>query len=237
MNRGILKYQSLTFDMIDNLAINLEANPTVINFADNINGIVTNIPSFSTVLVSKDGDIDRAIAYIYDNAFHFAGLTRSNIKRVIVDSSIYDKFLERVSQRFSHQETLDTQIKSTHTTNQLELLLSEAIAEGADLVVGDTSFNETQSKTILKDIESKMRIYQKNFYGPVLLIAKCNFENIDELQHYVKTQPSKGILVFADKELNISSDRSIIYRNTNNTVNSVYDDFPMIDFMVKKYFQ
>lgn len=235
LNHGLLHYQSLSFELIDNLSIELEKDPIVINFADNVKGVISNIPSFSTILVNKDGDIDRAIAFAYENAFNFAGLMKSNIKRIIIDKPIYDIFIERVLQRFKHLETPNTEIKSSHTTNQLELLLSEAISEGADLLIGDTNFNESQSKTILKDIDYKMRIFQKNFYGPVLQLVKANFDNTAELSLIVKSQPSKGLLVFSEAEMIFESDREMIYRKYGSQSNSILDDFPMLEFMIKKF--
>lgn len=196
------EYESLRFFDVEEFTLSQGRGTLTLNFSESINGIYANIPTFSTVVVSKHADIDFALAYILNHAFSFAGLKNSNIKRVILDKECEQTFLDKLSNRI--QFGIDTnlsQITSQIFIDKMQQSILEAISDGAELFFGTPEFiaKSYPQNLILNKITPNMSIFQKKIYGPLLMILTTDFE-MSQLEMVLKKQPSKGIIVFGDEQ-------------------------------------
>jgi hypothetical protein len=194
-----LKYQNLTIENAEDYAFSVHDDVMILNFADSYKGIKTTVPSFSTAIVDKNSDLDYVMAYILANAFSFAGMKKSNLKRIIVDESIKDVFEQKIFNRMAAiSEINSAKITSHRFKEQIHEIVSEAISEGADLILGGDNFDVDNFRNIiLNNVTREMRVFQKSFYGPVLQLSYCSFEP-RPLSKMIMQQPSRGIVVFTN---------------------------------------
>lgn len=237
-----LSYQNLKFLNIDEFNFNPAEKIQIINFSESFRGIKSTIPSFSTAYVTKNADLDYAAAYITEHAFTFAGLKKSNLKRILIDSEIFDNFSKKLARRLSNDSlTNGSTLRSKKLTEEIHQLISEAISDGADLLHGDGILenNEQPVNVILSRVQPDMRIYQKKFFGPVLLLT-CVEHNTEEFNKSIKVQPSKGIVVFDNDKgdlqtLNLPKDFIYAKRSVKNKAEEidVLEEHPSIEYFLQ----
>lgn len=222
-NLTYLRYQNLILADIDEFNSSKYPEALVVNLSDSYKGIQNNIPAFSTAVVSDTADLDYVMAYILQNTFAFAGLKKSNLKRIIIDETRKKEFQEKIHIRLKSVDPINpAKIKSRNLKDEIHKLVSESIAEGANLIVGGEDFESDYYKNIVLDeVPKEARSFQKNFYGPVLLLTYSDF-GPQNLKDVIKQQPSNGIVVFTN-DLKFIDMHSIAF-STSQYVLRPYDD-------------
>jgi hypothetical protein len=217
-NVNYIRYHNLSFENVEDYKIPEGKLNNVLNFSDGIKYGSNNIPSFSTAIITDDCDLDYVLAYVISNAFSFAGMKSSNVKRLIVDESIKDRFRTKLKNRFPAISVAnESKIRSENIRKQIHSLISDGISEGAELIFGNSDYSkDNYSNIVFDNVGKDMRIFQKSFYGPVLLITYTAFDQDENgsLKKNIKQQPSKGILVFSNKdlaEINMKSGKEYIF--------------------------
>ncbi len=143
-------------------------------------------------IVFDDADLDQAIKGAVAGIFAASGQTCVAGSRLLVQESIHDAFLERLTTfiadvRFGHPSDPKTQIAPISTRPQLEKIKSYvgiAKREGARLVAGgEPASVEGYPKglffkpTIFADVTNDMRIAQEEVFGPVLSVIRFKDED------------------------------------------------------------
>lgn len=197
-NLEYLEYQNLVFINAEDFNLKKNKKSEVFNFSESVKGLRSTIPSFSTAIVTSSSDIDYALAYVFANAFAFAGLKKSNLKRIIVDTSIKEEFRLKLESRLTGLDAFNSsRIRSKKIRKDIHELISDGISDGANLIVGESDFeSDSYSNVILTDVVRESRIYQKKFFGPVLLVSFVDFSDKEELEGYLLQQPASGVVVF-----------------------------------------
>lgn len=203
-----LKYQNLTLHNAEDYTFPVH-DVFILNFSDSYKGIKSNVPAYSTLVVDKNSDLDYVMAYVFANAFSFAGMKKSNVKRIIIEESLREDFERKINSRLSAVNDINAaKIRSKRLKTQIHEIVSEAISEGADLLVGGDDFEVDNYKNIiLNNVTHDMRVYQKNFFGPVLQLLYTSYDP-KSLAKVIRQQPSKGIVIFTDDNKFIDLHRS-----------------------------
>ncbi|MBB1269411.1 aldehyde dehydrogenase family protein [Shewanella sp. SR44-3] len=140
---------------------------------------------FADVLDHEDSYLDKAIEGML-LAFFNQGEVCTCPSRVLVQESIYDKFIEKVIQRaktIKQGDPLDTdtQVGAQASKKQFDKILSYLEIgknEGAQVLLGGDLLQQSGSQsqgfyinpTILKG-HNKMRIFQEEIFGPVIAVT------------------------------------------------------------------
>jgi aldehyde dehydrogenase len=140
---------------------------------------------FSDVMEHEDSYLDKAIEGML-LAFFNQGEVCTCPSRVLVQASIYDKFIEKVIARAKtikqgHPLDTDTQVGAQASKEQFDKILSYLEIgknEGAEVLLGGAALKQTGSQaqgfyispTILKG-HNKMRVFQEEIFGPVIAIT------------------------------------------------------------------
>ncbi len=194
-NKNVI-FNDVQFVHIDNLKDQNLSQNLIFNFYDDIEQNKQNIPNFSTGIICNDADLDYTINYVLSSVKYFAGLSKSSLKRLIVDASIYEEFLSRLKSKISLiSSSVKSKIISKNFKDTINELYAGAIADGADILIGGNIYSDDLEITVLKDINIDMRIYQKDFFGPFLLILQVDSIGSD-IESLLNLQPSEGILLF-----------------------------------------
>jgi gamma-glutamyl-gamma-aminobutyraldehyde dehydrogenase len=143
------------------------------------------------IVFSDAPDLDRAAAVAASGIFRNSGQVCVAGSRLLVQASIYDRFLDRLTAataklRVGDPLDLANDIGAVCDANQLAKNLrfvDEAAREGAHLVAGGGRILEEtggyyMEPTIFSDVTSAMRLARDEVFGPVLAVMR--FEDEEE---------------------------------------------------------
>ncbi|HLD27278.1 MAG TPA: aldehyde dehydrogenase family protein [Patescibacteria group bacterium] len=139
------------------------------------------------VLVMEDADLDLAAEAVVSGAFTIAGQRCAATSRVVVHSSVYDQFLEKLVNRTKTLKVGPADDESSYITpiiNQKQLAqiakyVEEAKTAGAEVLTGGEILTKGEysngfyfAPTILINVKPKDKIFQEEVFGPVAVVVK-----------------------------------------------------------------
>jgi len=142
-----------------------------------------------TIIVDADGDLDAAVDGVTASAFGFNGQKCSACSRVIVESSIYDTFCDRLKERVE-KLTIGTPADNFQTGPVINEVARKrvldyiAIGKSEGKLLTGGSAIETAAggyyiaPTVFIDVAPTARLAQEEVFGPVLAVIRS--ENFDD---------------------------------------------------------
>jgi betaine-aldehyde dehydrogenase len=142
-------------------------------------------------IVFADADFDTAVDYALNAVFFHAGQVCSAGARLLVQSSIHDRFVEAVVEQAKHirlgngfdEKTQMGPVISAEHLASIERYIQTGIQEGAKLVLGGKRPTDPELQkgffiepTIFTNCHTKMKIVQEESFGPVLTVEKFDTE-------------------------------------------------------------
>jgi betaine-aldehyde dehydrogenase len=159
--------------------------------AGNLKKISLELGGKSPNIVFADADFDMAVEYAMFAIFANQGEVCSAGSRLLVEDSIYDRFVEALVEKSRHirvgngmdEETeMGPLISPTHMQRVLNYI-EIGKAEGATLALGGNritgagySEGNFVEPTIFTDVTSDMRIVREEIFGPVLVVQRFKDE-------------------------------------------------------------
>ncbi|UNI20458.1 mitochondrial aldehyde dehydrogenase [Purpureocillium takamizusanense] len=144
----------------------------------------------SPLLVFDDCDLEQAVKWSHMGIMSNQGQICTATSRILVQDSIYDKFVEqftqttktvsRVGDQWSPETYQGPQVSKAQYQRVLDYI-EVGKSEGAKLVSGGKPF-DINSKgffvepTIFTEVKSEMRIFQEEIFGPVVVISRFSDE-------------------------------------------------------------
>lgn len=139
-------------------------------------------------IVFDDADIDSAVQGAMISKYRNAGQTCVCTNRILVQESVYQQFAEKLAAAVNTDLTLGNGIDEGVTTGPLIhntaaknvlAIIDDAITKGATPLTGGTvsPLGETFIQpTVLTDVDSSMRLFKEEIFGPVAPIFKFTTE-------------------------------------------------------------
>jgi 1-pyrroline-5-carboxylate dehydrogenase len=138
-----------------------------------------------SILVCADADVEDAAAGVVAAAFGFSGQKCSACSRAIVESTIYDEFVEKVRQRVAKLTVGDPvenhNLGPVINESALRSILSyieRGKSEGRVISGGNAVPTEAGGyflePTVIADVDPEATISQEEIFGPVLAIIKVD---------------------------------------------------------------
>ncbi len=138
-------------------------------------------------IVFEDADLDAAVLGAISGIFAASGQTCIAGSRLLVQSSIHDRFVDRLVEiaskaRIGDPMLAETQVGPVTTPAQYRKVLDYiaiASAEGAKCVLGGGPVEgpgQLVQPTIFTDVDNRMRIAQEEVFGPVLSVIRFEDE-------------------------------------------------------------
>ncbi len=135
----------------------------------------------SPMIIFDDVDLDEAVSQSLFGTFFNAGQVCQATTRILVQSTIYEQFLDRFRSRASALRVgnaLDPAVDvgpviSKKRMEVMDALVHEAVAVGARLVIGGHPLKGPgfyYAPTILADARMDMRVCQQEIFGPVAAV-------------------------------------------------------------------
>lgn len=139
------------------------------------------------VLVFDDADLDKAVQGAFAAKFRNAGQTCICANRILVQSSIYDEFVRRFTEK-AEQFVLGEGLSEASTMGPLitrnavegvSTLVADALDKGASLTTGGTQPTGEGyffTPAVIRDLNQSMRLSKEEVFGPVAPIFKFETE-------------------------------------------------------------
>jgi 1-pyrroline-5-carboxylate dehydrogenase len=148
-----------------------------------IKRVIAEMGGKDAIIVDAESDLDNAVDGVLTSAFGYQGQKCSACSRAIVDTKVYDEFLEKLKAK---AEKLGVG-PADDPANYMGPVISEGarrsildyietgkkegrVIAGAEPVDGDGYFIRP---TVIADVDAKARIFQEEIFGPVLAVAKA----------------------------------------------------------------
>lgn len=131
-------------------------------------------------IVCNDADLDLAVSEIAQGAFLYSGQRCTAIKRVLVEDTIADTFIEKLKaivQNYKvgdvrHADVTHGPVISVQTAEYAAQLLADAREKGADIIIGGTRSENYMDITIVDHVSDQMRIAWEEPFAPILPIFR-----------------------------------------------------------------
>jgi succinate-semialdehyde dehydrogenase/glutarate-semialdehyde dehydrogenase len=146
--------------------------------ADTVKKVSMELGGNAPLIVFDDADLDKAVQGAIISKFRNAGQTCVCANRVLVQSGVYDAFVEKFSeavQKLSIGHGLTGAFDQGPLINQAAVnkvseLLTDAVSKGARLVCGGKphSLGGTfYEPTVIADVTPNMRVSKEEIFGPI----------------------------------------------------------------------
>ena len=143
------------------------------------------------IIFADAPDLDHAAKMAADGMFGNSGQVCDAPSRLLIEKSIKDEFLEKVSEYskpwmpddpFKPETLMGSIVDKTQTERILDYI-DTGKNEGANVLTGGEQVNQDSggyyiSPTILKDVKNDMKVAKEEIFGPVL--CSIDFENEDD---------------------------------------------------------
>ena len=135
----------------------------------------------SPIVVLDDADINSAVNATVFGAFLYQGQICMTTERVIVDAKIADRFVERLVEQVAHLTVGDPRSQAEcalgpvigkGAVDRLNMLLDDAVSNGALVSIGGRADNALMAPTVLDHVRPGMRIYSEEAFGPILQVIR-----------------------------------------------------------------
>lgn len=138
------------------------------------------------LVVLEDANIDEAVLGVMRGAYLNAGQVCMGVKRVIVDNSIADEFVEKLVKETSKLKTGNPLDEKTDVgplihesaAIQVEEAVNNAVSEGAEILCGGKRKDAFFQPTVIDNVVSTMDLVANETFGPIAPIMRV--DSIDE---------------------------------------------------------
>jgi acyl-CoA reductase-like NAD-dependent aldehyde dehydrogenase len=138
------------------------------------------------VIVEADGDWDRAARQIAVAGFSHAGQSCISVQRIYVHEDVADRFTDTLAKLVGDLVVGDPMDDKTDVSalisgddrERVKSWVDEAVAAGAEVVVGGEVHDALLEPTVLRNVTDDMRVSREEVFGPVVGIQ--TYREIDE---------------------------------------------------------
>ncbi len=193
------------------------------------------------LVVLEDADIADAVSATVKGAYLIAGQVCIAVKRVILDNSIADEFIEelvrstkklRLGDPLDHKTDIGPLIDAGAAL-QVEKLVDDAVSNGAEILCGGERDGTFYRPTVLDGVTPQMTIVQDETFGPIAPIIRVNgvdeaFNAANDTQFGLQAGVFTESIENAKKAIKtIEAGTVLINRSTFRTDNMPFGGFKM----------
>ncbi|MEP5567523.1 MAG: NAD-dependent succinate-semialdehyde dehydrogenase [Halioglobus sp.] len=140
------------------------------------------------VIVFDDSDLDLAVQGAIGTKYRNAGQTCVCANRLLIQDTIYDAFVEKLTEEVSKLKVGDGMDESNaigpliepKALSKVDAMVQEAIADGARNIIGGCALPELGANfyqpTVLADVTPEMRLFREEIFGPVAPVIRFTDE-------------------------------------------------------------
>ncbi|WP_271424591.1 NAD-dependent succinate-semialdehyde dehydrogenase [Aequorivita sinensis] len=202
----------------------------------NIKKTVLELGGSNALVVMKDCDIEKTLETCVQARFQNTGQSCIAGKRLIVDESIAEEFVEKLVVKVRElksgdpldQETYIGTLAREDLAKDIEKQVNDSIKAGAKLVVGGKRQGAYFEPTVLTNVTENMAVFKEETFGPALSVT--TFKTIEEaIDLSNNSQFGLGVSLFTE---NIEDAEKIIHKFDEGAVfiNELVKSDPRLPF-------
>jgi acyl-CoA reductase-like NAD-dependent aldehyde dehydrogenase len=147
------------------------------------------------VIVHGDADLDHAAERTAVGGYYQAGQSCIAVQRVLVQSEVYDAFLDRFVKQVEGLKVGDPLDASTDVgplidagaLEKVAAFVDEARSDGAEVVVGGARDDPFYAPTVLTGVDPEMKVCREEVFGPVTAVLR--YETFQQALDLVNDSP------------------------------------------------
>jgi glyceraldehyde-3-phosphate dehydrogenase (NADP+) len=151
-----------------------------------IKKVTMELGSNSPLIIMSDADIEKVAAATVTSGFSNAGQVCISTQRIFADRRIYADYLDALvapTRAYTVGNPLNEAIKMgpmirESDASRVQQWISEAVTQGARIVVGGDREGTLYSPTVIADATPDMRISRDELFGPAVAVSA--FDDIDQ---------------------------------------------------------
>ncbi|MEM9438903.1 MAG: aldehyde dehydrogenase family protein [Pseudomonadota bacterium] len=132
------------------------------------------------LLVLVDADLDAAVAAAAHGSFFNQGQICMSTERIIVVDDVADAFVDKLVEKTRSLHAADPSVSSAplgrlindQAAARVRGLIDDAIARGADLLIGGEVEGAVMQPAVVDHLSSSMRLYHEESFGPVAAVLR-----------------------------------------------------------------
>lgn len=149
--------------------------------ARHLKPVLLELGGKAPLLVLDDADLDAAVNAAAFGAFMNQGQICMSTERIIVDDKVADAFVEKLAAKAKGLPAGDPRgpvvlgaLVTPEAAARVEELVTDAVAQGAELVAGGSRDGAIMAATLLDRVTPEMRIYSEESFGPAKSIIRVS---------------------------------------------------------------
>lgn len=150
----------------------------------NIKKSVLELGGSNALIVFKDADIDKTVASCVKSRFQNTGQSCIAGKRLLIDASIAEQFLDKLSAKVKElkigdplkNETFIGVMAKDNLAEELEEQLQKSVNAGAKIIVGGERQGTFFEPTIVTQVTPNMPLFKEETFGPILSVTPFKTE-------------------------------------------------------------
>jgi succinate-semialdehyde dehydrogenase/glutarate-semialdehyde dehydrogenase len=139
----------------------------------------------NALVVFNDADIKKSVEICVQARFQNTGQSCIAGKRLLLQESIADEFLELFSKKVRELISGDPRNEETYIgilaredlAEDLEKQVIESVKQGAKIYLGGKRNGTYYEPTIITDVSREMTVFKEETFGPVISVTKFKDEN------------------------------------------------------------
>ncbi|MAP54892.1 NAD-dependent succinate-semialdehyde dehydrogenase [Altibacter sp.] len=190
----------------------------------------------NSLVVLKDCDMEATLNSCVQARFQNTGQSCIAGKRLLVDASIAEEFIEKLLVKVrelksgdpTNQETYIGTLAREDLAKDLETQVNDSLDAGAQLRIGGKRQGAYFEPTVLSNVTPKMTVFKEETFGPVLAVT--TFDSIDEaIELSNNSKFGLGVSVFTK---NVEAAEKLAYRFDEGAVfiNELVKSDPRLPF-------
>jgi acyl-CoA reductase-like NAD-dependent aldehyde dehydrogenase len=141
--------------------------------------VVLELGGNAGVIVEPDADLEFAAQRCATGGFSYAGQTCISVQRIFVHHSIADLFTTKLLLQVARLKGGDPSDEATvigplidqKAGHRIEQWISEAVAEGARVLLGGKRMGSVMEATVLSHVTPAMKVACEEVFGPVVTVT------------------------------------------------------------------
>lgn len=142
--------------------------------------VVLELGGNAGVIIEPDADLESAAERCAAGGFAYSGQTCISVQRILVQDSVYDRFVARLLDRVGRlragdpedEQTVIGPLISEEAARRVEAWIQEAVAQGARVLTGGKRIGPMVEATVLADVTPGMKVSCCEVFGPVVTLTR-----------------------------------------------------------------
>lgn len=164
------------------------------NSANSIKKLTMELGGNAPFIVFEDADLQIATDGLMRCKFRNAGQTCISANRILIQDTIYNKFIDALVNKMKQLKVGDSLDPSNNigplineqALKKVEELVKDASEKGAQTILGGKSLQPKLKgyffePTLITDVTENMRIWNEEIFGPVAVVRKFTDSNVIEI--------------------------------------------------------